>query len=289
MELNIPAIEGIGGSLLYLVDRYGDAVDLRRRFRRAGQGQRRGRAGGLTCIDHLTHNVHARAHGPLGRLLRAALQFPRDPLLRHRGQADRAVLARADQPLRQDPHSDQRESQDDKSQIEEFLQGLPRRGHPAYRAGDRRHLPHGRRARAPGRRIPGHARHLLRGRRTRASPGTARGSEELQAAAYPDRRLRARARASCCRSSRRTSSARSSSRSSSARATRASARAISRRCSSPSSSIRCAAASSRRDARARDTPGFASRSGGLPRARTRSLGARPDRALPGALRRSRRV
>ena len=24
MELNIPAIEGIGGSLLYLVDRYGD-------------------------------------------------------------------------------------------------------------------------------------------------------------------------------------------------------------------------------------------------------------------------
>ena len=24
MELNIPAIEGIGGSLIYLVDRYGD-------------------------------------------------------------------------------------------------------------------------------------------------------------------------------------------------------------------------------------------------------------------------
>ncbi len=33
MELNIPAIEGIGGSNLYLVDRYGAQDDLRRRLR----------------------------------------------------------------------------------------------------------------------------------------------------------------------------------------------------------------------------------------------------------------
>lgn len=57
MELNIPAIEGIGGSLIYLVDRYGertiydvDFVPL------VGSGTRSGV--GLTRIDHLTHNVH---------------------------------------------------------------------------------------------------------------------------------------------------------------------------------------------------------------------------------------
>ncbi|MBV9015835.1 MAG: 4-hydroxyphenylpyruvate dioxygenase [Alphaproteobacteria bacterium] len=57
MELNIPAIEGIGGSLIYLVDRYGDQtiydVDfhpLIADWPPAGHG--------LAAIDHLTHNVH---------------------------------------------------------------------------------------------------------------------------------------------------------------------------------------------------------------------------------------
>ena len=58
MELNIPAIEGIGGSLIYLVDRYGERsiydVDFVPIEGAAGT-----RAGtGLTAIDHLTHNVH---------------------------------------------------------------------------------------------------------------------------------------------------------------------------------------------------------------------------------------
>ncbi len=59
MELNIPAIEGIGGSLLYLVDRYGprgtiydvDFVPI--------EGADPAPKGvGFTAIDHLTHNVH---------------------------------------------------------------------------------------------------------------------------------------------------------------------------------------------------------------------------------------
>src|SRR5246127_272991 len=59
MELNIPAIEGIGGSLIYLVDRYGqrgtiydiDFVPL--------PGIDPNPVGiGLADIDHLTHNVH---------------------------------------------------------------------------------------------------------------------------------------------------------------------------------------------------------------------------------------
>jgi 4-hydroxyphenylpyruvate dioxygenase len=58
MELNIPALEGIGGSLIYLVDRYGpggtiydvDFVPL------PGAEQKPGGVG-LTYVDHLTHNA----------------------------------------------------------------------------------------------------------------------------------------------------------------------------------------------------------------------------------------
>ena len=58
MELNIPAIQGIGGSLIYLVDRYGERsiydVDV---VAMPGVAPRPAGAG-LTGIDHLTHNVH---------------------------------------------------------------------------------------------------------------------------------------------------------------------------------------------------------------------------------------
>ncbi|HUL06203.1 MAG TPA: 4-hydroxyphenylpyruvate dioxygenase [Candidatus Acidoferrum sp.] len=62
MELNIPALEGIGGSLIYLVDRYGsrgsiydvDFVGLG-----GGLDPLPNPAGlGLSYVDHLTHNVH---------------------------------------------------------------------------------------------------------------------------------------------------------------------------------------------------------------------------------------
>ncbi|WP_375057357.1 4-hydroxyphenylpyruvate dioxygenase [Zobellella sp. DQSA1] len=57
MELQIPAIEGIGGSLIYLVDRYGDQSIYDVDFRPIpGVDQHPGGVG-LTYIDHLTHNV----------------------------------------------------------------------------------------------------------------------------------------------------------------------------------------------------------------------------------------
>jgi 4-hydroxyphenylpyruvate dioxygenase len=76
MELNIPAIRGIGGSVIYLVDRYGDRgsiYDVDFVFDRAEDGSGKRTKGnpsfasesppsspgaGLTSIDHLTHNVH---------------------------------------------------------------------------------------------------------------------------------------------------------------------------------------------------------------------------------------
>ena len=57
MELNIPAIEGIGGSLIYLVDRYGDHTIYDVDFHPL-TGERAPEGVGLAEIDHLTHNVH---------------------------------------------------------------------------------------------------------------------------------------------------------------------------------------------------------------------------------------
>ncbi|MFO1059202.1 MAG: 4-hydroxyphenylpyruvate dioxygenase [Dongiaceae bacterium] len=59
MELNIPAIKGIGDSLIYLVDRYGPRgsiydVD----FVPVEGADPAPRGVGLVRIDHLTHNVH---------------------------------------------------------------------------------------------------------------------------------------------------------------------------------------------------------------------------------------
>ena len=56
MELNIPAIEGIGGSRLYLVDRYGTNTIYDVDFEPLPH-QALVNSTGLTYIDHLTHNV----------------------------------------------------------------------------------------------------------------------------------------------------------------------------------------------------------------------------------------
>jgi 4-hydroxyphenylpyruvate dioxygenase len=58
MELNIPAIEGIGGSLIYLVDRYGDRSIYDVDFSPIPGADPNPAGAGLTGIDHLTHNVH---------------------------------------------------------------------------------------------------------------------------------------------------------------------------------------------------------------------------------------
>jgi 4-hydroxyphenylpyruvate dioxygenase len=58
MELNIPAIEGIGGSVIYLVDRYGERSIYDVDFLPVPGADPRPAGVGLTLVDHLTHNVH---------------------------------------------------------------------------------------------------------------------------------------------------------------------------------------------------------------------------------------
>jgi len=59
MELRLPAIRGIGGAMIYLVDRYGDALSIYDIDFDYLHGVDRNPAGaGFKIIDHLTHNVY---------------------------------------------------------------------------------------------------------------------------------------------------------------------------------------------------------------------------------------
>ena len=59
MELRLPAIKGIGGAPLYLIDRFGDGTSIYDIDFRFAEGVERHPAGhGFRLIDHLTHNVY---------------------------------------------------------------------------------------------------------------------------------------------------------------------------------------------------------------------------------------
>jgi 4-hydroxyphenylpyruvate dioxygenase len=119
MELNIPSIRGIGGSLIYLVDRYGAEsiydIDFRPTSAAAEQG-----GPGLQLIDHLTHNVKRgnmdRWSGFYERLFNFREIRYFDIEGRKTGLLSRAMTSPCGKiriPIN--------ESRDDKSQIEEYL------------------------------------------------------------------------------------------------------------------------------------------------------------------------
>jgi 4-hydroxyphenylpyruvate dioxygenase len=59
MELRLPAIRGIGGAIIYLIDRYGDALSIYDiDFQYLEGADRHPQGAGLRRIDHLTHNVY---------------------------------------------------------------------------------------------------------------------------------------------------------------------------------------------------------------------------------------
>jgi 4-hydroxyphenylpyruvate dioxygenase len=118
MELNIPAIEGIGGSLLYLVDRYGERTIYDVDFVPVTSPQPE--SAGFLHIDHLTHNVRRgnmdRWAGFYERLFNFREIRYFDIEGRHTGLLSRAMTSPCGKiriPVN--------ESQDDKSQIEEYL------------------------------------------------------------------------------------------------------------------------------------------------------------------------
>ncbi|WP_448586682.1 4-hydroxyphenylpyruvate dioxygenase [Thermaurantiacus sp.] len=120
MELNIPAIRGIGGANLYLVDRYGAAEIYDVDFVPVPGASRADRTVGLTTIDHLTHNV---ARGDIAKWADFYARIFGFREIRHfdiRGRAtglfSKAMTA-PDNKIRIPLN----ESQDEHSQIAEFL------------------------------------------------------------------------------------------------------------------------------------------------------------------------
>jgi 4-hydroxyphenylpyruvate dioxygenase len=121
MELHIPAIEGVGGALIYLVDRYGDKgsiwdID----FRWAGSTDPAPEGAGLVAIDHLTHNVRRGRMDALADWYARLFNFRQiryfDIEGRFTGLHSRAMVSPCGKiriPIN--------ESADETSQIEEFL------------------------------------------------------------------------------------------------------------------------------------------------------------------------
>ena len=122
MELNIPAIEGIGGSNLYLVDRYGAQEIYDVDFRPIDGAPTPSRTGvGLTYIDHLTHNVHRGQMAHWADFYERIFNFREIRYFDIEGSQTGLFSQGHDQPVRQDPHPAQREPGRAQSQIEEFL------------------------------------------------------------------------------------------------------------------------------------------------------------------------
>jgi 4-hydroxyphenylpyruvate dioxygenase len=118
-ELNIPAIEGIGGSLLYLVDRYGAQGIYDIDFRPIpGAGEREG--AGLRYIDHLTHNVQRGQMQRWAEFYERIFNFRQIRYFDIEGQATglfSKAMTSPDGKIRIPLN----ESQDERSQIEEYL------------------------------------------------------------------------------------------------------------------------------------------------------------------------
>ncbi len=121
MEVNIPAIEGIGGSLIYHVDRYGKAgsiwdID----FKPVPGVDQHPKGVGIAYVDHLTHNVHRGRMDEWARFYEQLFGFREiryfdieGKLTGLKSKAMTSPCGKIRIPIN--------ESSDDKSQIEEYL------------------------------------------------------------------------------------------------------------------------------------------------------------------------
>ena len=141
-SIEAPAVVGIGGSLLYFVDRYGDeGVAIQRTT--IGLESRSEAAGlGFFYLDHLTQMSCAATWTPgSGSMPRPSISVKTASSTS--GQTDRPDVARPHLAGWQDPNPDQRKRRREQPDRRVSAR-LRRRRHPAHRDRDRRHL-HGHR------------------------------------------------------------------------------------------------------------------------------------------------
>jgi 4-hydroxyphenylpyruvate dioxygenase len=122
MELNIPAIEGIGGSNLYLVDRYGaqEIYDVDFVPIEGADAVIEANTVGLTYLDHLTHNVMRGRMAYWAEFYERVFGFREIRYFDIEGKQTGLVSKAMTSPCGK-IRIPLNESQDDNSQIEEFL------------------------------------------------------------------------------------------------------------------------------------------------------------------------
>jgi len=120
MELNIPAIQGIGGSNLYLVDRYGAQAIYDVDFKPLEGAPARVPGLGLTYIDHLTHNLHRGRMDHWSEFYERIFNFREIRYFDIEGQQT-GLISRAMTSPDGKIRIPLNESRDEHSQIEEFL------------------------------------------------------------------------------------------------------------------------------------------------------------------------
>jgi 4-hydroxyphenylpyruvate dioxygenase len=119
MELNIPSIEGIGGSLIYLVDRYGERTIYDVDFVPVSPTRPLSQVG-LIRIDHLTHNVKRGNMNVWAGFYEKLFNFKEIRYFSIEGK-ETGLFSRALTSPCGKIRIPINESQDDKSQIEEYL------------------------------------------------------------------------------------------------------------------------------------------------------------------------
>ena len=139
MELNIPAIEGIGGSNLYLVDRYGaqEIYDVDFVPIPGAAARMAANSCGLTYLDHLTHNVFRGQMVTWASFYEQIFNFREIRYFDIEG-AQTGLISKAMTSPCGKIRIPLNESQDDHSQIEEFLKDYKGEGiqHIALGASD---------------------------------------------------------------------------------------------------------------------------------------------------------
>jgi 4-hydroxyphenylpyruvate dioxygenase len=122
-ELEIPAIEGIGGSRLYFVDKYADRgliYDVDFDFHPDWREREVSHASHLTYIDHLTHNVNRGRMAHWADFYERLFNFREIRYFDIEGKVTGLFSKAMTSPCGK-IRIPLNESQDDKSQIEEFL------------------------------------------------------------------------------------------------------------------------------------------------------------------------
>ncbi len=120
MELNIPSIEGIGGSLIYLVDRYGERTIYDVDFVPVASAADAVADVGLVRIDHLTHNVRRGNMNTWAGFYERLFNFREIRYFSIEGK-ETGLFSRALTSPCGKIRIPINESQDDRSQIEEYL------------------------------------------------------------------------------------------------------------------------------------------------------------------------